>query len=85
MKTGMILYVTRGEEQIPTDVADDLVAMSKSMGVSAVAVAATEDDIHQGWFHLMSKGMSRILLQRVDFNPESCRFQSLGEPIRLCG
>jgi hypothetical protein len=87
MKKGMILYVTQGQgkEDVPVQGAEDLIETSRSLGVSAVAVAISEEDVVYGWWHLVTRGMHQVFFMAVTYNSGSNRFESRGVPRRLCG
>ncbi|MHC1730394.1 MAG: hypothetical protein AB9866_31080 [Syntrophobacteraceae bacterium] len=85
MKKGMILYVTRGKEEVPIQGVADLIETSRSLGISAVSVAVSEEDVIYGWFHLITRGMHQVLLMRVVYDSVLNSFESRGVPLRLCG
>jgi hypothetical protein len=85
MKKGMILYVTRGREKVPLQEVADLIYISRSLDVSAVAVAISEEDVVYGWWCLVTKGVHQVLLMMVAYDAALDRFKSRGVPLRLCG
>lgn len=85
MKKGMILYVTEGREEIPLQGAEDLVEASRSLGVTAVSVATSEEDVAHGWWRLIARGVHQVLLMMVTYDPALRKFESRGAPVRLCG
>ena len=85
MKKGMILYITQGKEDVPLQGAAELLETSRSLGVTAVRVALTEEDAVHGWWSLLTRGMQQILFMTVAYNAVLDRFESQGAPVRLCG
>ncbi len=85
MKKGMILYVTEGKEEVPLKGVNDLVETSRSLGVSAVSVATSEEDVVYGWWRLAARGMQQVLFMAVAYDPDLDRFESRGKPLLLCG
>ncbi|MGO9556536.1 MAG: hypothetical protein ACLP2U_16115 [Syntrophobacteraceae bacterium] len=85
MKKGMILFVTQGKEDVPLQAAAELIETARSLGVTAVCVALTEEDAHHGWWSLITRGMQQVLFMTVVYNAVLDRFESLGAPVRLCG
>jgi hypothetical protein len=84
MKKGMILYVTEGKEDVPLQAAAELIEAARSLGVSAVCVAITEEDAAQGWWSLITRGMQQVLFMTVAYNAALDRFESRGGAVRLC-
>lgn len=85
MKKGMILYVTEGKEDVPMQGAAELVETCRSLGVTAVSVATSEEDVIHGWWHLVTKGVHQVLLMLVAYDAVLQKFESRGAPVRLCG
>ncbi len=85
MKKGMILYVTQGKEDVPLQAAAELIETARSLGVTAVSVAITEEDAVHGWGSLLTRGMQQVLFMTVAYNAVLDRFESQGVPVRLCG
>lgn len=85
MKKGIILYVTQGKEEVPLQGAADLIKTSRTLGVSAVAVAVSEEDVVYGWWHLITRGMHQVLFMTVEYDPSRESFVSGCTPVRLCG
>ena len=85
MKKGMILYVTEGREDVPLQSAAELIETSRSLGVTAVCVAVSEEDVVHGWWHLITKGVHQVLFMTVVYDPVLRKFESRGAPVRLCG
>ena len=85
MKKGMILYVTEGKEEVPLQGAADLIEASRSLGVTAVSVATSEEDVVHGWWHLVTRGAHQVLLMMVTYDSALQKFESRGAPVRLCG
>jgi hypothetical protein len=85
MKKGMILYVTQGKEDVPLQGMADLIEVARSLGVAAVCVAVTEEDVVYGWWHLAARGMHQVLFMAVAYDPTRGIFESRGTPARLCG
>ena len=85
MKKGMILYVTQGKEDVPLQAAEELIETARSLGVTAVCVATTEEDAIHGWWGLLTRGMQQVLFMTAAYNAVLERFESRGAPVRLCG
>ena len=85
MKKGMILYVTQGKEDVPLQAAEELIETARSLGVTAVCVAITEEDAVHGWMSLLTRGMQQVLFMTAAYNAVLERFESRGAPVRLCG
>ena len=85
MKKGMILYVTQGKEEVPLQGVEDLIKTSRALGVSAVSVAISEEDVVHGWWHLITRGMHQVLFMTVAYDAALDRFESRSAPCRLCG
>jgi hypothetical protein len=85
MKKGMILYVTQGKEDVPLQAASELIETARSLGVTTVCVATTEEDAIHGWWSLIVRGMRQVLFMTVAYNAALDRFESRGTPVRLGG
>lgn len=85
MKKGMILYVTEEKEEVTLQGAEELIETSRSLGISAVFVATSEEEVIHGWFALITRGMHQILFMTVVYDAVLDRFESRGDPLRLCG
>jgi hypothetical protein len=85
MKKGMILYVAEGKGDVPLQREEDLVQVTRSLGVTTVCVATTEEDAVDGWWKLIAKGMHQVLFMTVAYDSMSGNFQFLGTPSRIWG
>ncbi len=85
MKKGMILYVTQGKEDVPLQGAEEMIETARSLGVTSVCVATTEEEAAHGWWSLITRGAQQVLFMTVDYNPVLERFESRSNPVRLCG
>ena len=85
MKKGMILYITQAKEDVPLQSAEELVQTVRSLGVTAVCVAITEEGAVHGWWSLLTRGMQQVLFMTAAYNAVLDRFESGGVPVRLCG
>jgi len=85
MKKGMVLYVTEGKADVPLQTAAELVATARSLGVTAVSVANSEEDAVYGWMSLITRGMQQVLFMTVAYDAALDRFESRGDPVRLSG
>jgi hypothetical protein len=85
MKTGMVLYVTKGKEDVPLQESWMLGRMSKSLGVAAVCVATSEDEIAYGWWCLITRGMHQVNCVAAAYDPGRDVFEPQGLPMRLSG
>ncbi len=84
MKRGMIIHITRGKEATPLKGPGELVEMSRSLGVDTVCVVTSEDEMADGWWHLLNRGVSQVLFMSVSFDPALGKF-SRGAPLLLRG
>lgn len=85
MKQGAILYVTQGREEVPLQGGTDLAKVSRSLGVAAVSVAITEEDIPYAWWRLITEGVHQIVVMTVAYDAVLESFESRGTPVRLWG
>ncbi len=85
MKKGLILYITKGKEDIPLQGQVDLNRLSRFLGVAAACVATTEDEMAHGWWHLITKGMHQIQCITATYDPSMDRFATQGAPLRIWG
>jgi hypothetical protein len=85
MRKGMILYVTQEKNEVPLQGMEDLIETSRSLGISAVSVALSEEDVVTGWFHLIAGGAGEVLFMTVAYDAAQGSFESRGTPLRLCG
>jgi hypothetical protein len=85
MKKGMILYVTQEQNEVPPHGLQDLIETSRSLGVSAVSVALSQEDVVSGWVHLVAGGVGEVLFMTVAYDASRGSFESRGAPLRLCG
>jgi hypothetical protein len=85
MKKGMILYVTQGGEDVPLQSAKALNETARSLGVTAVMVANSEEDAVYGWWSLVTRGMQQVLFMTAAYDAALGRFESRSAPMRLCG
>lgn len=81
----MVLYVTEGKEDVHLQKEEDLIQVTKSLEVTAVCVVTTEEDVVDGWWKLIAKGMHQVLLMNVTYDSGSGNFRFLGTPSRLWG
>ena len=85
MKRGMILYITRGKEEVPVQGAGELIDISRSLEVAAVSVAINQEDVASGWWHLVRRGVDQVLFMTIAYDPVLGRFESRSVPVSLCG
>lgn len=85
MKMGMIFYVTEGNDEVPMHDFQDLARVSRTPGISAVYVATSEDELMNGWWHLITKGMHQVSCTRAIYDPALRKLVMVGEPLRLSG
>jgi hypothetical protein len=85
MKKGMIVYVTEGKDEVVLQDALDLDRASRSLGVSAVCVATSEDEMAYGWWHLISRGMHQVSCVSAAYDAAGGTFKPHGTPMRLWG
>lgn len=84
MKRGMIIYVAEGNEATPLKGPEELVEISRSLGVATVCLATSEEELADGWWHLLKRGVAQVLFLSVAFDPREGKF-SKGETLWLCG
>ena len=85
MKKGMILYITQGKEDVPVQAGTELVEAARSLGVTAVSVAISEEDAVHGWWNLLTRGTEQVWFMTAAYNAALDKFESHGTPVRLCG
>jgi hypothetical protein len=85
MKRGVILYVTLGKDEVPLPAQRDLTEVAGSLGVAAVSVAVSEEDIAYAWWRLITEGVHQIVLMTAAYDASMKSFASHGEPVRLWG
>ncbi len=85
MKKGIILYVVQGKEDVPLKTGGELAQTAKSLGVTKVFVASSEEEATYGWMFLITRGIQQVLFMSVGYNAAEDRFETLGAPLRLCG
>lgn len=85
MKRGMILYIKEEKDDISPCGMEDLVEVSRSLGVSAVSLAFKEEDVASGWVHLIAGGVGEVLFMTVAYDAVRGSFAPNGKPVRLCG
>jgi hypothetical protein len=85
MKKGLILYVTEGKDEVPLNDFNRLCRTALMPGISAAYVATSEDEAMYGWWHLITRGMHQVWCSAANYNVDSCEFELLGNPHRLCG
>ena len=88
MRKGMILYVTQGKDDVPqqgeTELTE-LIDLCRSLDVAAVCVATTEEDVHYGWWQLITKGVHQVLLMAAAYDATLESFAFDRSPVRLWG
>ncbi len=85
MKIGMILYVTEGKDEIPMQDFENPARVAVTPGISAVYVATSEDELMNGWWHLITKGMHQVSCTRAIYDSALRKLVMVGEPLRLSG
>ncbi|MCU0573737.1 MAG: hypothetical protein MUC41_12180 [Syntrophobacteraceae bacterium] len=85
MKKGMIVYVTEGKEEVPSQESLDLGGASRVLGVSEVCVATSEDELAYGWWHLITRGMHQVSCVAAVYDSTRNAFKPHGAPMRLWG
>lgn len=85
MNKGMILYITEGKEDVPVQAATEMIETARSLGVTAVSVATTEEDAVYGWWTLIVKGMRQVFFMSAAYNADLDRFECQGTPVLLGG
>jgi hypothetical protein len=86
MKKGMILYVTEGKEEVRRQSdGPELEATLSWLGVDAIRLATSEEEIAHGWWQLITRGMQQVSCMKAAYNVTLRRLEPFGEPLRLCG
>lgn len=85
MKKGLIVYVTEGKEEMPTQDWADLREPFTSQGASAICVATSEDEIAYGWWRLLTRGMHQISCIAATYDALQGKLEPHGTVLRLCG
>ena len=86
MKKGMILYVTEGKEKVEMPAGrSDLKEAVGCLGVDAIHLATSEEEIAYGWWQLLARGMQQVSCMKAVYNSGRQRLEPFGEPMRLCG
>jgi hypothetical protein len=86
MKRGMILYVTEGKEEMRMlQDRPDLKEATRLLGVNAVCLATSEDELAYGWWQLITRGIQQVSCMRAAYHVGMDRLEPLGIPLRLCG
>jgi hypothetical protein len=86
MKKGVILYVTEGKEEIQMlQDQPDLQDASRLLGVNAVCLATSEDEIAYGWWQLIARGIQQISCMKAAYHVGPGTIEPFGMPLRLCG
>jgi hypothetical protein len=86
MKQGMILYVTEGKDEVQMQ--PDWPALTDALrllGVSAIRLAISEEEIVYGWWQMLTRGMQHISCMKAAYNADLERLEPFGVPLRLCG
>jgi len=85
MKTGMVLYVTKGKEDVPLQESWKIGRTSRSLGVAGVCVATSEDELAYGWWRLITRGMHQVHCVAAAYDAGRDVFEPHGLPMRLWG
>ncbi|MEN6438538.1 MAG: hypothetical protein ABFD97_08140 [Syntrophobacter sp.] len=83
MKKAMILHVTDVEEDVSPEGVSDLIKTLRSMGISTVLVAKSDQEVLRGWSLLISKGVRQVMLMKVYYSPSMNWFESRNAPSML--
>ncbi|RJR32412.1 MAG: hypothetical protein C4576_30160 [Desulfobacteraceae bacterium] len=84
MKKGTILFVTEGLEELHDD-SEDLRKAREHLGVQAVSVAGSEDEVAYQWWRMLAKGMHHVSLLRASYGGRDNRLDFHGTALRLFG
>ena len=85
MKKGLILYVTKGKEEIHKQEWPDFREQLNSLGASAICVATSEDEIAYSWWHMITRGMQYISCMKATYNGACGKLEPYGTVLRLSG
>jgi hypothetical protein len=84
MKKGTILFVTEGRDLMQ----DDSVNLKQALdllGVQAVSLATSEDDVAYAWWKMVAKGMHHVSLLRAVYHAGDRHVEFHGPALRLWG
>ncbi|MGV8075144.1 MAG: hypothetical protein AB2L11_11380 [Syntrophobacteraceae bacterium] len=84
-ETGNSEPVSQDKEEVLVEEAAELIELSRSLGVTAVCVAISGEDVASGWSRLVAGGVRQVLFMTVNYDSELQKFRSRGIPVRLCG
>lgn len=85
MKKGMILYVTEGKEEMQQREWPNVEEPAIRLGVNAVRLATSEDEIAYGWWELLTRGIHQVSCMKANYDPVRDEIEPWGIPMRLCG
>ena len=84
MKKGTILFVTEGRDELH-DHSLSLRQARDLLGVQAVCLATSEDDVAYAWWGLLAKGMHHISLLKAVYHAGDNHMEFQGPSLRLWG
>jgi hypothetical protein len=84
MKKGTILFVMEGRDELQ-DQSLNLRLARDLLGVQAVSLATSEDDVAYAWWGLLAKGMHQVSLLKAAYHAGDDHMEFQGPSLRLCG
>ncbi|PKN24614.1 MAG: hypothetical protein CVU64_21715 [Deltaproteobacteria bacterium HGW-Deltaproteobacteria-21] len=84
MKKGTILFVTEGRDELH-DHSDDLRKAREQLGVQAVSVATSEEEVAYEWWRMLAKGMHHVSLLKAAYRGRGNPMDFHGTALRLYG
>jgi len=83
MQKAMILHVIDVEEDVSPEGVTDMIQSMRSLGISTVLVAKSDQEVLRGWCHLIAKGIRHVMLMRVYYSVSMNWFESRHDPSLL--
>jgi hypothetical protein len=85
MKKGMILYVTRGKNDLLKNEYSNLPEVRETLGVQSLSLSTSEDEVADACFRMLTRGMHQVSCMAAYYHPGDGRLEIRGEPMRLAG
>jgi hypothetical protein len=84
MKKGTILFVTEGRDEL-RDFSVNLKPALDLLGVQAVSLATSEEDVAYAWWRMVAKGMHHVSLLKTAYHADDNHMEFHGPALRLWG
>lgn len=85
MRKGIIFYVVEGKETPMASDGPELDRLARRLGVNAVRLASSEDEIAYGWWQLVTKGVQEVMCAKARLDESGGQIEPFGTQLRLCG